>query len=146
MSLPNRGFFGKHNEVAERLNDYDGNLPLETILIEYKKALLALEKALAEPKSDIVRDASIQRFEFCVELAWKCAKKIMGTSSTAPKTVIREMAQNQLIDDLDFWLKAIDQRNLSSHTYREQLAELVYHFARDFHPQGERLLKKMIPS
>lgn len=112
-------------------------------LAEYTKALVALEKALKEPKSDIVRDASIQRFEFCVELAWKSAKKVMGTASSAPKTVVREMAQNSLIEDLDFWLEAIDQRNLSSHTYREQLAEQVYTFAQRFLPIAQDLLKKL---
>lgn len=116
---------------------------MDTTLVEYEKALKALAKALAEPKSDIVRDATIQRFEFCVELAWKCAKKVMGTNSTAPKTVVREMAQNQLIDDVDFWLRAIDQRNISSHTYREALAEAVYAFARDFYPQADKLRMKL---
>jgi hypothetical protein len=51
---------------------------------EYSKALLSLEEALALPKTDIVRDATIQRFEFCVELAWKTAKKVMGTQTSAP--------------------------------------------------------------
>ncbi|MCX6132092.1 MAG: HI0074 family nucleotidyltransferase substrate-binding subunit, partial [Proteobacteria bacterium] len=92
---------------------------------------------------DVVRDATILRFEFCVELAWKSAKKILGTSSSAPKTVIREMAQNSLIEDVEFWLEAIDQRNLSSHTYKEDLAEQVYHFARVFLPKAQDLLKRM---
>ena len=113
---------------------------LSFTLIEFSKALNALELAQQEPKSDIARDATIQRFEFCVELAWKSAKKIMGTSSTAPKVVIREMAQNKLISDVEFWLKAIDQRNLSSHTYREELAEQVYKFSLGFLVEGRKLL------
>lgn len=116
---------------------------LDISLLEYAKALVALDKALKEPKSDIVRDATIQRFEFCVELAWKSAKKIMGTSSSAPKTVVREMAQNGLIDQVEFWLLAIDQRNLSSHTYKEALAEQVYTFAREFLPKAQDLLKRL---
>ena len=112
-------------------------------LLEYGKALIALEKALCEPKSDIVRDATIQRFEFCVELAWKSAKKQMGTATSAPKSVVREMAQNSLIDDVDFWLRSIDQRNLSSHTYREDLAEMVYQFAREFLAKGQDLLLRL---
>jgi nucleotidyltransferase substrate binding protein (TIGR01987 family) len=116
---------------------------LDISLLEYAKALIALDKALKEPKSDIVRDATIQRFEFCVELAWKSAKKIMGTNSSAPKTVVREMAQNGLIDQVEFWLLAIDQRNLSSHTYKEALAEQVYAFAREFLPKAQDLLKRL---
>lgn len=122
---------------------FEVEITVDISLVEYAKALVALEKALKEPKSDIVRDASIQRFEFCVELAWKSAKKVMGTASSAPKTVVREMAQNSLIDDADFWLEAIDQRNLSSHTYKEQLAEQVYSFARKFLPIAQDLLRKL---
>jgi nucleotidyltransferase substrate binding protein (TIGR01987 family) len=116
---------------------------LDISLLEYAKALIALDKALKEPKSDIVRDATIQRFKFCVELAWKSAKRIMGTNSSAPKTVVREMAQNGLIDQVEFWLQAIDQRNLSSHTYKEALAEQVYAFAREFLPKAQGLLKRL---
>ena len=71
-------------------------------LDEYAKALEALRQGLAAPKSDLSRDASIQRFEFCVELAWKSARRVMETATTAPKAVVREMARNGLIEDADF--------------------------------------------
>jgi nucleotidyltransferase substrate binding protein (TIGR01987 family) len=112
-------------------------------LEELSKALVSLEEALTVEKTDISRDASIQRFEFCVELAWKSAKKAMGTSTTAPKQVIREMAQNGLIENVDFWLKSIDQRNLSSHTYNQKLAEEVYAFAKSFLNPAKQLLTKL---
>ena len=111
-------------------------------IAEYQKAVKSLEKALNEPKNDITRDASIQRFEFCVELAWKTARKITGTATTAPKQVIREMAQSGLIDDASLWLEAIDQRNLSSHTYNEELAEKVYAFIKTFFPYAQKLSEK----
>jgi nucleotidyltransferase substrate binding protein (TIGR01987 family) len=101
-------------------------------LEEFKKATMALESALSKPKDDITRDATILRFEFCVELAWKTSRKLMGSSTTAPKQVVREMAQNKLIQDVDIWLVAIDQRNISSHTYNEELADKVYDFAKSF--------------
>ena len=73
-------------------------------LVEFKKALNSLKQALELEKNDIVRDATIQRFEFPVVLAWKSAKKVMGTSTSAPKQVIREMglvtAVNGRIADL----------------------------------------------
>lgn len=52
---------------------------------EFEKALLSLESALKLKKDDITRDATIHRFEFCVELAWKTAKKIIGSQTTAAK-------------------------------------------------------------
>ena len=48
---------------------------------EFSKALNSLEEALSLPKNDIVRDASIQRFQLCVEVAKKTAKNQIGSSS-----------------------------------------------------------------
>lgn len=59
----------------------------------------------------------------------------MGTSTSAPKDIIREMAQAGYINKIDQWLLAIDMRNLSSHTYKETLAEQVYTFAKNFCPE-----------
>jgi len=111
--------------------------------VEFSRAVDALARALALPEDDITRDACIQRFEFCIELAWKVSRKLMGTTTTAPKQVIREMAQNQLIDNAALWLEAIDQRNLSSHTYNESLAVQVYTFASDFLPQLMALRERL---
>lgn len=110
---------------------------------EYEKALKALAEALAEPKNSIVRDATIQRFEFCVELAWKASKKMLGTASSAPKIVIREMAQAGLIQDPQIWFDFLEARNLSSHTYKEEMAEKVYAVAKSFLPEGQALLLKL---
>jgi nucleotidyltransferase substrate binding protein (TIGR01987 family) len=109
-------------------------------VVEYEKALSQLAAALREPKTDLVRDATIQRFEFCVELAWKTARRALGTASTAPRVVIREMADQKLIADPEPWFDFLDGRNLSSHTYREDIAEKVYGIAQHFLPQGLALL------
>ncbi len=112
-------------------------------LVEFEKAVKSLKQALSLDKNDIVRDATIQRFEFSVELAWKSAKKVMGTSTSAPKQVVREMGQNGIIEDVTYWLQAIDHRNLSVHTYNEVLAEQVYNFAKSFLAEFEKLLNKL---
>ncbi|NUM88579.1 MAG: nucleotidyltransferase substrate binding protein [Bdellovibrionales bacterium] len=108
-------------------------------LQELAKAVQRLGDALAQPKNEYLRDSVIQRFEFCVELAWKTARRVMGSGTSAPKDVIREMAQSAYISDVDQWLRAIDIRNLPSHTYREDIAETVYDFASRFHPELQRL-------
>jgi len=77
-----------------------GECAMSVSIEKFAKAVNALEQSLARPEDDVVRDASIQRFEFCVELAWKTNRKFMGTQSSAPKQVIREMAQNGLISDV----------------------------------------------
>jgi len=112
---------------------------------ELEKAVNALESVLKLEKNDVTRDATIQRFEFCIELSWKVSRKVMGSSTTAPKEVIREMAQNNLINDVTIWLQAIDERNISSHTYNEDLANKVYAFSKVFLPLAQDLVGKLRP-
>lgn len=109
---------------------------------EYIKSCKRLREALNQEKNEYIRDSVIQRFEFCIELAWKTGKKLMGTSSSSPKNVLREMAQDGYIEDVIVWLEAIDHRNLSTHTYNEDLAEKVYSFIQNFYPELEKLAKK----
>ena len=111
---------------------------------EFDKALVSLELALREPKNDIVRDATIQRFEYCVELSWKISKKMMASASVAPKVIIREMAQQNLIDDPEKWFEYLEARNLSSYTYKEEIAEKVYGVAKKFLNDAQTLLRKLI--
>lgn len=108
-----------------------------------RKAVVALRRAAELPEDDITRDATIQRFEFCAELAWKSARRLMGRATTAPKQVVREMAQNGYVEDVALWLEAIDQRNRSSYTYNEALARQVYAFAVAFLTELERLLNRL---
>ena|SRR5690606_8598538 len=109
----------------------------------FKKAVSRLEEAIRQEKDDFIRDSVIQRFEFSIELAWKTTKRVMGTATSAPKDVVREMAQSGYIDDVHIWLEAIDMRNLSSHTYKEPLAEKVYTFACNFLPKLKELISRL---
>lgn len=118
---------------------------------EYSKALEALEKAIHlteenrnEPELfKLNRDGSIQRFEFCIELAWKVSVKEMGTKATSPKVALREMLQNNLISDFDLWFDFIVARNKSSHTYDDDIATEVYSMATRFLEHGKRLNKAL---
>lgn len=112
-------------------------------LVEFQKAIHAFAAALVAPKNDLSRDASIQRFEFCIELSWKLSKKFMGTTAASAKTVIREMAQDDLIEDVEKWLEFVDLRNLTVHTYREALAEEVYDKCKVFLPLVQDLLRRL---
>lgn len=73
-----------------------------------------------------LRDACIQRFEFCIELAWKVSIKILGLQTKAPNPAIRDMAQNNLITHPDLWFEFLLARNKTSHTYDEAIAKAVY--------------------
>ena len=47
-------------------------MPESTSLVtdELFRAIDRLEEAVSQEKNDFLRDSVIQRFEFCVELAW----------------------------------------------------------------------------
>lgn len=112
-------------------------------LDEFERAITRLDEALAQPKNDFLRDSVIQRFKFMVELAWKSAKKFMDSQSIAPKVIIREMATQGLVADPQVWFDYLEGRNLSSHTYKEDLAEKVYALAKQSVPDFKDLLVRL---
>lgn len=78
----------------------------------------------------MVRDATIHRFTFTVGLSGKVLQRYLRNAGynepLTPKNTIREAARLGIISDPEAWIALIDGRNLSSHTYREALAEEVY--------------------
>jgi nucleotidyltransferase substrate binding protein (TIGR01987 family) len=97
-----------------------------------KKALAVFNEALASPYSKIVRDAAIQRFKFTLESLWKLAQRFLilneGLEVGSPKGVVRSCFQADVLNEeqTNILLQAIDDRNLTVHTYNEQLAEHIY--------------------
>jgi nucleotidyltransferase substrate binding protein (TIGR01987 family) len=67
----------------------------------------------------------------------------MGTASSVPRTVLREMLRQGLIENIESWFSYLEARNLSSHTYKEALAEQVYKVAGTFLSDGNTLLGKL---
>ena len=80
----------------------------------------------------VERDASILRFEFTFETVWKAAKEVLfvreGVSAGSPKSVIRACRDAGILDDEQtvLALRMVDDRNLSVHTYNEDLAQQIY--------------------
>lgn len=103
---------------------------------DYRRALLRLQTALKKEADldDMYLDATIQRFEFCFELAWKLMKAILeyeGIEANSPRSSIREGWKQGLISDAEEWLDMMEKRNLSSHTYDENVARDIYHEVRE---------------
>jgi nucleotidyltransferase substrate binding protein (TIGR01987 family) len=59
-------------------------------------------------------------------------------SSTAAKPVIREMAQSNLISDVQLWFWFVEARNKSSHTYNKKIAEEVFATIYQFLPEAKK--------
>ena len=100
----------------------------------YERALSQLEKALSAPVSEYVRDATIQRFEFTYELAWKTLKVYLATldlTVLSPKETLKMAYQQGLITDVAGWNELHLKRNLTSHTYDEKLAEEIFIYLKE---------------
>jgi nucleotidyltransferase substrate binding protein (TIGR01987 family) len=100
-------------------------------IADFLKGVHQLERAVAQPFDEFTRDATIQRFEFCYELAWKMLKLKLeqeGISARTPRQALQEALQAALIDNGNAWSEIQRYRNLTSHTYNERLADEVYAF------------------
>ena len=98
---------------------------------DYHRALGRLQAALEKDadSDDMYLDATIQRFEFCFELAWKLMKAVLeydGIEANSPRGCIREGWKQRLIPDTQEWLEMMEKRKLSSHTYDENAAREIY--------------------
>lgn len=99
----------------------------------YQKALAVLTDAfeLAQEKklSDLEEEGLIQRFEYTHELAWKVMKDYLinqgSTTIMGSKNATRESFQIGLITEGGIWMDMIEMRNITSHTYLKELAQMV---------------------
>ena len=98
--------------------------------------------AITQPSS-LERDGIIQRFEYSVELLWKIAKVVLsenGVTATTPKDVVREMASIGWINNPETFINYIKMRNETSHSYKEEVAQLVYSATLEFVKDADALI------
>lgn len=90
--------------------------------------LLARAVELKSP-SIIEKAGMIQFFEICFELSWKVLKDYLGAQGFAdlkyPREIIKKAFEVELIEDGEKWLEALQNRNLTAHTYDEKIANQV---------------------
>ena len=102
------------------------------------KALKTLKAITEEPYSVIVRDAAIQRFEYTFETFWKVVKNYLdvqeGIICNSPKSCFKEAFKVGLLSEEETvkTLEMADDRNLTSHTYHEEVAAGIYRRIRDY--------------
>ena len=136
-------------------------MPLD--LSSLKKAVYSLErtvrvacsdtkmKSLDQDQQYAIRAGVIQNFEFTYELCWKFIQRwlkenLPQDSSDLPRTrkdFFRVAAQRKLIGDPLPWFEYGDARNLTSHTYSEDKAEIVFQAAVHFVPEAKSLLREL---
>ncbi len=125
----------KHQTILQALNTIN-------------EAITLYEEPHPEKYHKALRDSLIQRFEYTLDLFWKFIKiylqehEKMDIAISSPRGIIREAAQARIIipDEQITLLKAVEERNLTSHLYHEEIAEeIVQHV-----PQAYKTMNKII--
>jgi nucleotidyltransferase substrate binding protein (TIGR01987 family) len=124
---------------------------MERLKLRYSdalKSLMTLEEILREPFSTIVRDATIQRFEYTFEALWKFLKEYLkereGIISNSPKACFKEIFSSGFLTEEDTvgCLEMTDRRNDTSHTYKEEVAQVIYSKIRGYYVLMKNLLEQ----
>ncbi len=117
-----------------------------------RNALASLERGLVRRRQDLadeeIRDACIQRFEYCFELSWKMLKRQIESEldntaevdSYSRRTLFRVAAERGLIASPEPWFVYLVQRNRTSHTYDTRVALEVAAVLEEFAVDVQSLL------
>jgi nucleotidyltransferase substrate binding protein (TIGR01987 family) len=112
----------------------DRDIRWEQRFENYKKALGKLGEAVqldaVRALSELERQGIIQAFEYTHELAWKVMQDFFiyqgNTEIRGSRDATRQAFSANLITDGDNWMEMIKNRNLTSHTYNEEISEEIY--------------------
>jgi nucleotidyltransferase substrate binding protein (TIGR01987 family) len=108
----------------------DKDIRWEQRFRNYKKALSQLEKFIDKIiLTDLEMQGLVKAFEYTYELAWNTMKdflKYKGQSDIyGSRDAIKKAFQLDLINNGDNWMDMLKSRNMTSHTYNEEIAEEV---------------------
>ena len=119
----------------------------------YRQALSRLTEAVKlsgeRPLSELEQQGLIQGFEYTHELAWNVLKDYLEAqgfvSLIGSKGATREAFKNGLITEGEAWMDMIKARNLTSHTYKTEVAEdIVKGILGRFHPALVALERRLV--
>ncbi len=122
---------------------------MERIRLKYQDAFNALKTLgdiLKEPFSMIIRDATIQRFEYTFEALWKFLKEYLkekeGIVSNSPKACFKEIFSLGFLTEEETvrCLEMTDSGNDTSYTYKEEVAKLIYSKIKGYNTLMKNLL------
>ncbi len=124
-------------------------------LTSLRKALTSLdrglERALAAPADEELRDACIQRFEYSYELAFKMLRRQLEAESENPgeidtlsfKQILRKGGERGLIASVEAWFGYRAKRNLTAHIYDQAKAAEVFAVLPAFAADAADLLRRL---
>jgi len=108
----------------------------------FERAFLLLDEVVSENTdalSQLEKEGLVQRFEILIELSWKVLKDYLENEGydnvKNGKQAIRQAFQDEIITNAEGWMEALEKRNLTSHTYDDQILEETVSYIQDgFYP------------
>ena len=118
----------------------------------FDKSYKLLNKYAKQPiTTELERAGIIQFFEMTFELAWKVLKDYLEAQEylvKSPREAVKQAFQIGLIDNGHVWMDALSNRNLTTHTYDEELAnkmtnEIITMYLPELDKMYEKLSKEL---
>jgi len=117
--------------------------PLLRMKALLKKSLVKLEKKKLDELGEM---GAIQAFEVSYELVWKTLQKFLakeGKETRSPRETFRLAAQFGYLDNPQIWFNFGEERNLTAHTYREDILTELLSLLSPFVKELEQLIKNL---
>ena len=113
------------------MNDQEQYLTPKACIDQLSTSLIRLEQALLAPASNSLRvDASIQRFKIAFDHLWRALQVVLleceGIEVSSPRQSLKKAYALGWIEGEVSWLTMMKDCNLTSHTYKEALAEEIF--------------------
>lgn len=93
---------------------------------KFESAIVVLQK---NGLSELEREGLVQRFKYTHELAWNVMKDFFelegNTTIMGSRSATREAFKKELIVDGENWMDMINSRNLTTHTYNEEVVDEI---------------------
>jgi len=129
-------------------------------LTDYANAVASLERSVTSYKTEtegeykeVLRDSSIQRFEYVFEFSHKILRRYLSWHVPMPQVRVSELSFAELVrtanehglftESYEVWSNYRKMRNITSHTYNEDAAEQVLEIIPAFLEEIKKFLSKM---
>lgn len=97
-----------------------------------------------------LRDSTIQRFEYTVDTFWKFMREYVEkrfgiVTLASPKAVIKSLLDAELINQEKYvtLISMIDDRNLTSHAYNEEVAKDIFNAIPMYYEQLSQIIQQL---
>lgn len=97
----------------------------------FRRAYLKLKEFIEkDDETEVSQAAIIHAYEYTFELWWKTVQRYLEYVGTVqdygPNATIKNAFQYGVIEDGQIWMDMLKDRNMTAHTYKEDVANDIY--------------------